>query len=357
MIALVLLIVPLGSLGLAVVLPLFYVRGQAIRYAAYSLSSFGLATVATVIFVVGLHRGAAGALWGRLVGALILIAPTIWILAKNARLTVRRDLLLPALIFGLPLVPQMLSWWVLNFSDRLILGHFVSLDDVGIYVVGYQFGLLAGVIFAAVGNAWSPWYLRAYTQDDTENVPAFLTVYVVLIVAIALGLVIFAREVVTIMTARSYHDAWKIVPVVTAAYLCDGLAARFSDALLLRKRPRMVSSTTVIAAAAAIIFDLLTIPHLGIMGAAYGTLFGYVLRLALVMGPGIQTGALPVEWGRVIRILVLAVLIALPGIFLNTGRLWLDITWKIGLFGAFPAALWSVVLSGQERRMIRSLIP
>ncbi|MCC6801087.1 MAG: oligosaccharide flippase family protein, partial [Anaerolineae bacterium] len=81
-IVLVLLTVPLNNLGLSLVLPLYYVRGQALRYAAFSLFSFAMVTGATLLFVVGLGQGATGALWGRWLAALIVLVPTLLILRR-----------------------------------------------------------------------------------------------------------------------------------------------------------------------------------------------------------------------------------------------------------------------------------
>jgi len=353
---LVVFTVLLNNLGLSLVLPLYYVRGQAGRYAAYSLFSFLMMTGATILLVVGLEQGTVGALRGRLVAAGIVFVPTIWILARNSKPVLRRALLRPALIFSLPLVPHLISTWALNFSDRIILAKFVSMDDVGVYAVGYQVGLAVSVVITAINNAWTPWYFRAHKEDRREHIPAFVTYFVIVIAGLALGTALFSREAVQIMTARSYHAAWKIVPWVALGYFVNGLSLRFLDVLMLHKRTTVVPMTTLVAGVANIGFNVLMIPEVGMIGAAYGTLFGYIVRLALTAYYAAQTGPLPFEWGRVIRVCTLAALIAVPGILLSTGTLWLDVLWKIGLFLLFPIALiLTRTLNEQERQAVRQL--
>ncbi|HEX3054285.1 MAG TPA: oligosaccharide flippase family protein, partial [Aggregatilineaceae bacterium] len=331
-IVLILMVVVVNTLGLAVVLPLYYVRGQAVRYAMYSLSSFLLATAGTLLFVVGLEQGAAGALWGRLAGGLIMLGPTVWIVARQVQITLKREILIPALLFSLPLVPHMLFSWVLNFSDRIILGKFVSLGDVGIYTVGYQFGLVVGVVITAISNAWAPWYFRASTEGRREHIPAFGTYFVMLTAALALVVTVFAREAVAVMTAKSYHDAWTIVPLVTVGYFVNGLAGRYADVLMLHKKTAAVGLTTVAAGVANIGFNLLVIPELGIVGAAYGTIFGYAVRLVLTVYYAAQTHDLPFEHQRIAAICVVAGVIAVPGAAFTTGLFALDVVWKAGLY-------------------------
>lgn len=348
-IVLVLLAVPLNNLGLALVLPLYYTRGQAVRYAAYSLFSFAAVTGATVLLVVGLGQGAAGALWGRLIAAVVVLAPTLYILARNVRFTFRWALFSPALAFSLPLVPHLISTWALNFSDRIVLGNFVSLDDVGVYTVGYQFGLLVSIVIAGINNAWTPWYFRANTEGRRDHIPAFVTYFVIVAAALALGAALLARDAVIVMTAPAYHGAWVIVPLVALGYFLNGVALRFLDVLMLHKRTGVVPLTTIAAGAANIGFNVLAIPRVGWIGAAYGTVFGYAVRLALTAYYAARTGPLPFEWGRVLRAAALALVVA-PGVLLRAGSVWLDVPLKLVIFALYPALLLVTgTLNARER--------
>ena len=47
-----------------------------------------------------------------------------------------------ALDYGLPLVPHALAGWALLASDRLILEHYVSLTELGLYNFGYKLGMV-----------------------------------------------------------------------------------------------------------------------------------------------------------------------------------------------------------------------
>ncbi len=353
-IVLVLLTVPLNTLGLALVLPLYYTRGQALRYAAYSLFSFALVTGATVLFVVGLGQGAVGALWARLIAALVVLLPTLAILARNVRPMLRRDLLAPALAFGVPLVPHLLATWALNFSDRIILGQFVPLDDVGVYAVGYQFGLVVSVIITGINNAWTPWYFRAHSEGRRAHIPAFVTYFVIVIAGLALLAALLARDAVTIMTARAYHGAWVIVPLVAAGYFLNGLALRFLDVLLLHKRTAVIPLTTLAAGLANVAFNLVAIPRVGLIGAAYGTVVGYAVRLVLTAYYAARTGPLPFEWGRVLRVAALAGAVAVPGLLVQLESVWADVPVKLVLFALYPALLLATgTLTARERDALR----
>ena len=312
-IVLVLLTVPLNNLGLSLVLPLYYVRGQAVRYAAFSLFSFAMVTGGTVLFVVGLGQGAAGALWGRWIAALIVLVPTLAILRRNARPVFDRAQLRAALAFSLPLVPHLISAWALNFSDRIILGNFVS--AMWGWPVGYQFGLVVSVPITGMNNAWTPW-CSASARKGGAPVPRFATYYVMLIAALGVGAALLAREAVAIMTAPSYHAAWTIVPLVVLGYVINGLVARFMDVLLLHKRTGVVPLTTIAAGVANIAFNLGAIPS----SVSRRGMQGQFPALSCSAPRHVPRTHHTVRWGAW-RVIGLALLVAVPSCW-SYGRVW-----------------------------------
>jgi len=114
-----------------------------------------------------------------------------------------------------------------------------------------------------------------------------------------------------------------------------------------------VPLTTLAAGAANIGFNLIAIPRLGILGAAYGTVFGYTVRLALTAFYAVKTAPLPFEWGRIGRVAALGLMVAAPGMWLDTGSVWLNVPLKLAISALFPLLL---VLTGTldvaERRAL-----
>src|SRR5690606_3368893 len=114
-----------------------------------------------------------------------------------------------------------------------------------------------------------------------------------------------------------------------------------------------VPLTTIAAGVANIAFNLIAIPRLGIIGAAYGTIFGYSVRLALTAYYAARTAPLPFEWGRVARVIGLALLVAAPGLLADAVSVWLNAPVKLAFFALFPLLLIGTgTLDGAERRAL-----
>src|SRR5262249_15264066 len=125
--------------GLSTV-PMIYLR-VARRASVYSLLRIiqMLAfLVFNIFFVAELELGVSGILYSQLLstGILTIAAFAIVFRDLNAfpRLGIARDLLK----FGVPFLPVLLLMWVVDVSDRYLIERYVSLEDVGIYSLGYR---------------------------------------------------------------------------------------------------------------------------------------------------------------------------------------------------------------------------
>ena len=115
---------PYGVLALAITATtaLQYVPASLFRalerpelFLAFGVGVFGLGSAATLVFLFVFERGAGGALAGQLVGGLVVVAVTAYILLRMPRRRFDRELMGRALRFGLPLRVAR-SWW------RVLLG-------------------------------------------------------------------------------------------------------------------------------------------------------------------------------------------------------------------------------------------
>ncbi len=132
----------------------FRATGQASSFLAYTSAIFGVSSVASVFLVV-VGWGALGILGGQLAGALFGLGITLVLIAKIAGVAWQPSLIPPALRFGLPLVPHLMSAWALRLSDRILIGLLIglpatqALGELGAYSLGYQLGYVITVLVSS----------------------------------------------------------------------------------------------------------------------------------------------------------------------------------------------------------------
>ncbi|MDD3828049.1 MAG: oligosaccharide flippase family protein [Anaerolineae bacterium] len=341
------------------VLPLilFRVEEQPARYAALNLIDFLVTTGLIIYFVVGLRRGALGNLEAQVIAAVIIAVPSLWITARRSRLHFSWGQVGASLAFSLPLLPHLLGNWILNLSDRVVLDQFVSKADLGLYTLGYQFGLLLNILAVALNNAWVPFFYKHAGDREHDELVSLFTTYQVLVVAgLALALALLSREAIEIVAAPSYLMAYQVAPWIIFGYLARFLYLFPVNGLFYAKRTHWVSLGTLLTGALNIGLNLWLVPRYGILAAAVNTFIAFAVLLIVIYSIGQRIFPIRYQYRRIGQILVLAAGLYATGAWLAPDSLWPRVAVKTAILAAFPLLLWVTgFLSPAERKRLTGL--
>jgi O-antigen/teichoic acid export membrane protein len=290
---------------------LFRAREQATRYVGFNLFMFAATTFFTIWFVVIQRRGALGSVLAQLVSALIVAIVASAILLKEVIPNLRWGQLRPAIAYSMPLVPHFLSHWALGVSDRAILERYVNLGQLGIYSLGYQFGVAYQTVVTSINNSLIPMFSRAAVDEkEFRLLPPVLTYYVLAITTIALAGTLLAGDIIVLVMPVVYHDARTIVPWVVLGYLAMGLYYLPMNTLAMTAgKTRAVPFVTMGAATVNIGLNLLLVPQWGILAAAVNTTLGYAVLAGLMFFLAQRTRPLDYEYSRLGKIAFSGVLL------------------------------------------------
>jgi O-antigen/teichoic acid export membrane protein len=337
---------------------LFRARQKAHAFVAFSLADFLLTTSLIILFVAILRQGALGNLRGQILAAAVMAVPALWVVVRSSRLPPVRSDMARSLAFSLPLLPHLVGTWVLNVSDRLVLDSLVSKAQVGLYGLGYQFGLVLGTVVAiGLNNAWVPFfYEHAGDRDNDSMLGRFITYQVLVMTAIALALALLSREVIQIMAAEPYWPAFQVVPFVVLGYYCRFLYLFPVNGIYYVKRTYWIPIVTVASGALNVCLNLWLVPRFGIMAAALDTFLGFAVLLVAVFAIGQKLFPIRYEYGRLARMMLVALALFAIGWWLVEGDLWARTALKTALLLAFPLVLWATgFLTPDERRRLAQL--
>ncbi len=338
---------------------MFRASERAFAYAGFNVGQFALATGFTIYLIVGLGQGVEGAMWARLVAVIgVGIIGTV-VLLKSVVLQFDLRLLKRALLYSLPLLPHLLSHWVLAASDRIILERFVPLAEVGVYSVGYQIGAVMMLFAIAGNNGLIPLFgrLDAKSRGDVEKLVRIVTYYVLALTIIGLGITLFSSEIVDLLSPTAYYGAHVVVPWVVLGYLFMALYFPAMDTLnLVVGDTRKVSACTVGAAMVNVGLNLWLIPKYGAIAAAITTAIAYMLMAIGFFAFVRKTILVPYEFRRIGAILGGAFVTFLIGWNLEVAGVVPGILLKALSLTIFPVLLWvSGFFNRQERRVLQAL--
>ena len=149
---------------------LMRLREQSLRLVCIAVGVYFLGTAIGLVLLVVFYRGVRGIFWGMLISQIAGAIIYIFMAYREINLPIPLKWFKSVFIVTLPLVPHMIAHWSLNFVDRVILQAFVPLSEVGVYQLGYQFGMILQAIAIAVNNAWVPYFLRNLIQAVDEKI-------------------------------------------------------------------------------------------------------------------------------------------------------------------------------------------
>lgn len=178
--------------------------------------------------------------------------------------------------FALPLIPNQLSWWVVNWSDRYIVKTFLGNEWNGIYSVSYKFPTVLQSVLSLFTNSWQDVSIGDREKNQGAYYSEVFDKYSVLVFTIVLMAIPISRLYVRIAMSNRYHGAADYIAFLYLGSAFQSFAAYFGAGYLKSGDTKGASSTSVVGAVVNIMVNLLLIKVWGLQAAAFSTFLGFL---------------------------------------------------------------------------------
>ena len=266
------------------VIPLaaYRIKKQAGKFVLLSVSQAVLQTVVSLVLVVGFGVGLIGMYWSSLCVGASFAGIYFFVIYRHGTFTLDLRQIGRGLAFAVPIIPATISYLVIDMVDRIMLETHVALDRLGLYSVAYTLGFGMTVVIQGGYRAFEPELFQHYTRPDFPAIYDRIKrtfMFVVLVAGTALAL--FSPEVIALMTAPKFHEADTIVPIVVLAACLRAVGILYSVMLVAYKKTTVNTAIVIVAATVNILANLVLIPSLGIIGAAWSTVLSFAVLAPL----------------------------------------------------------------------------
>jgi O-antigen/teichoic acid export membrane protein len=333
---------------------LFRVEQRSLAYVIASLTNVAITIGATILLVVGLHKGALGALVGNFAGTLSVYFPLLVYRRYQLGLQFDRQLLRQMNAFGLPLVPSALALWVNNFSDRLFLVKLAGAGEVGLYSIGIRVSSAIVLLLTAFRTAWPAFAYSIEDDREARATYAYVLTYVLLVVCwVSLALGALAPWIVHGLTTPRFFTAQRVVALLAFS---NAAKAGFMVVSIGIGRARRTRFNWVITGAAAIVnvvLNVILIPPYGMIGAAIATAVSFSFMFAFMAWHAQRVYPVPYQWRRVGTLIGAAVALNVVAVLVDA-----PLPLAIALVLAYPVVLLPLgFYLPAERTRLRRLVP
>ena len=255
-------------------------------YVALSTCSALVTAAVTVWAVVGLGRGILGFIEATVIGQAFTFAIFLTIASRRVNLSVDWAIGRDLLRLGLPMIPAFGSIFFMQHGSKYLLQRLGSLDDVGIYTIGLNVGLVISVLVTGFQSAWVPYFMSFADRQDEARIQLgrVATYYVFSFGAVSLVLFAVARLVVLLMTQPEFHPAWRVVGLSAAAQFLSGFFIVLLPGMYYAREVKYIALIQGAAALIGLLIGVGMILSFGVFGAALGLTLSYVGLVVLQYG-------------------------------------------------------------------------
>ncbi len=222
--------------------------------------------------------------------------------------------------FGLSTVPGTLSYWIIDSSDRYIIGALLGTAFVGYYSPGYALGYLIMILIGPISILLIPVLSQHYDKNNIDTVKNILNYslkyYLTIAIPSVFGISILAKNLLMLLTTPEIAiNGYMITPFTALSALFYGILVIFSQIIILKKKTKVMSSSWSFTAILNIILNLIFIPKFGILGAALATLISYASASIYVILYSLKIFELEIDLKFIFKS-ILASIPMIPMIFL-----------------------------------------
>ncbi len=283
--------------------------GRPVFYSVLSVSKYAVTLGLIICFLLYLGREVKYVLMATLIANVAFFAPSAVVLLSKIGFRISWRGLKKMLAFGLPFVPGGVLLFILNNADRFLLIAMAGQNEAGLYALGYRMALVpVMLLLVPFQSAWGPFMME---KGETPEGPGLFAVVLSYLTAVccfaSLLLALFAREVIAVVAAPSYAQAYRVLPPVLLGYVFWVVSVVLDAGIYITRRTAWKPLLLATGAGTNVALNLLLIPRMGMMGAAYATAAGFFVFVVCTAVVSTRLFRVPYEWGKVLACIAGAV--------------------------------------------------
>lgn len=236
--------------------------------------------------------------------------------------------------YCLPLIPNAVSWWITNTSDRILISTFIGVASNGVYAAANKIPTIYTTIFNVYNLAWTESLSRSLGDPDQESfINRMFEKSVRLFGCIDLGIICCMSIGFNILIGEQYKNAYPHVYILMIAIFLNSIGSLYGGIFTAFKKSDIIGSTTILGAISNILINLLLISQMGIYAASLSTLISYfiILLVRIIKIRGILTLRWPKNymWQLLVMTIFTTIFYFYENIVFSIGFLGVLLIWSI----------------------------
>lgn len=180
--------------------------------------------------------------------------------------------------YGIPLIPNVLAWWLNSTSDRMFILMFLGASWNGIYSMA---GKIPNMLSTLVNIFFQSWQISAVQEYNTKDSKKFITnvfdAFTSFLFFLSILMLTFLRPIFKILVSNAYYTGWKVVPLLLLALIYTSLSGFLGTLYTATKNTMPLMLTTIYGAVINVLLSLVLIKIIGLNGAALANSISFLV--------------------------------------------------------------------------------
>ena len=234
--------------------------------------------ICNIVFLIGLKLKVEALIYYTLIGyflaSLILIFQLrLWNYLKFRSFNLR--LCKELLTYSIPLIPNTISWWLINSANRYLILIFLGVGANGIYAMANRFPIILLMVNQMFTLAWQENAIQNFDIEkpiDNKILIGLLKIQFILVITLSLT----SQFLIERILSNEFAESWKIMPTLYLGVAFLSFSSYYGAFYLAAKRTKEIFVSTAISALISLILTFFLIRFLKLYGVSISMCIGFM---------------------------------------------------------------------------------
>ncbi len=215
---------------------------------------------------------------------LTMVGFSIFFLIKNrkTKFKFKKEYLIFAATYSIPLILHQLSAVILNFFDILVLKGvevkgLLGVGTQGVYSYAYKLAMIISIVWNVLNKLWTPWFFEKMKEKDFEKIKKLGEDYVVIFSFIFFAFLMVVPEIQIFIPEKGYASTFMYIPLIASGFYFYFICSFLSNVQFYNKNTKYISVGTILSGVINMVLNILFIPMYGAYAAALTTVVSFMI--------------------------------------------------------------------------------
>ena len=187
------------------------------------------------------------------------------------------------LSYSFPLLPNTLSWWLIDLGSRYIILLFIGIEENGLCAVAARYAGIIALVNSIFILSWQDYVINSKSKIslNTNYFSSYLNFFIAFQIGLVILLTSFSNELIYFTTPADFHNAAKYLPILLISSAFASFCGFYGAFYLKEKRTKKIFTTTLIGSIINIAFCIALINYLGLYAVAVASFVGFLITFLL----------------------------------------------------------------------------